>query len=796
MRRYLLLFISLCVVSLSFAQSSNKLSGVIEDENGDAVEGAVVSWLALPDSTLIVNGISDATGRFSLVAPKSVPDSSVVVVSCIGYVRSLMTVDANQNNDLHFTLKEMSLQLQGVTVTAKSTMKGVSGGYSFKPGGADLLLPDGNELLKNVPMLSGKPGSYKLLGKQKVKVYLNGRDPYMDSSMLYDLLANVKPADIERVELIFNPGSSRSASDNSGIVNIVLKRRPDFGFRGRASLSASEQNEHVSNDGNLNLSYSHGKFRMMGNLSYDATNKYSKHEVEYKYLDTHVNSSNFSNSKEKGYKPYLGVTMSYDLSQKSTIGLSLMEKLTVSKNNNFTHTKTVDAVGAVSEISTNRAYHTPLGTKTDVTLYYYLITDKRGGGLDVSLNYVNNYAPTRDTMTYVGTAEILKSYVPFVQNVGSSINAWQADAKYKLNFSDGSRLSFGVRWNSSRTDNDLYRAELKDGVFVRDEGQSNRFVYDEMVSAIFMKYDRQWNNVLSTTVGLRGEYTHSQGDQRTTDEVFKKDYFNLLPNVSLILNMAEGKHIVGLDYAPSMFRAPYSVLNPFKVWVSSNTYQVGNPDLKGSYNHYLTFRYTLFEKYTLSATGIWSPYTFADFTTSDGQNNTVMSHRKFGKSNDYEINLSGSQSFLKGRLRIWAYVSAYYHNYDIDVQNVQSTSHGWRLITMENVSGYFEKDYTSGISVDHIWEGRHVEPQRVDAPNHYLSVSLWKTFKWNGHLELGFSTILPSTLMQSYDTPTYRYVSRSLGAEATVSVTYSQRFGKKKIKDAKGHLGNSFSDRM
>ncbi len=130
------------------------------------------------------------------------------------------------------------------------------------------------------------------------------------------------------------------------------------------------------------------------------------------------------------------------------------------------------------------------------------------------------------------------------------------------------------------------------------------------------------------------------------------------------------------------------------------------------------------------------------------------------------------------------------------MQNVQSTSHGWRLITMENVSGYFEKDYTSGISVDHIWEGRHVEPQRVDAPNHYLSVSLWKTFKWNGHLELGFSTILPSTLMQSYDTPTYRYVSRSLGSEATVSVTYSQRFGKKKIKDAKGHLGNSFSGRM
>ncbi len=796
MKRNLILLAYLCMTCSMLAQTFNTLSGVVVDEKGNGVESAVVSWLSLPDSTLLVNGISDADGHFSLTAHKSVPDSTVAVVSCIGYARLVEAVDAKNTADLHFVLKEMSHHLQGVTVTAKSKMKGVPGGYSFTPGGADLLLPDGNELLKNVPMLSGKSGSYKLLGKQKARIYLNGRDPYMDSGMLQDLLASVKPADIERVELIFNPGSSRSGSDDSGIVNIVLKRRPDFGFNGSVYLNASEQNEHVSGNGSLNLSYSHGKFRARGNLAFEANNSYSKHEVDYRYLDTNVNAVNFSNSKTKAYSPYLGLVMSYDLSPKSTVGVSVRENLAFSKSTDFTHTKSTDAANVVSEISSHRVCRTPVGAKTDVTLYYYLKTDKQGGGLDVSLNYVNNHAPTRDTMTYVGAAQAARVYVPFVQNVGSSINAWQADAKYKYNFSDGSSLSFGARWNSSRTDKDLLRADWSDGAFVRDDGQSNRFVYDETVSALFVKYDRQWNNVLGSTIGVRGEYTHTRGDQRTTNEVFRKNYFNLLPNIGLDVNLAEGKHIFGLDYSPSMFRAPYSVLNPFKVWTSSNTYRVGNPDLKGSLNHYLNFRYTLFGKYTLGATGAWSPYSFADFTTSDGQNNTVLSYRQYGKNTYYELNLSGSQSFLKGRLRIWAYVRADHYNYDMDVQNVQTTVHGWHFVTMANVSGYFEKDYTSGVSADYIWEGRHVEPQRVDAPNHYLSVSLWKKFRWNGHLELGFSTVLPATVNKTYATPDYSYASRSLGTETIFSVTYAQRFGKKKVKDAKGHTGNSYSGRM
>ncbi len=797
MKRYLSLIITfLCLAVVAFAQSSKTLSGVVVDEKGNAIESVVVSWLALPDSTLIVNGISDATGHFSLQSTKSTPDSSVVVLTCIGYSRSVVAVDAKSGADLRAVLQETSHHLEGVTVTAKSTLKGVPGGYAFTPGGADLLLPDGNELLKNVPMLSGKFGSYKLLGNKNAKVYINGKNPYMDASMIHDLLMNVKPSDIERVELIFNPGSSQSGSDKDGILNIVLKRRPDFGFNGSLYLMGVYKNKHASNNDGLNLTYSRGRFRVTTSFSFEEWNRYTKADTQYDYLDTQAKSILFSASKDKSYAPYVAVLASYDLTQKSTIGVRVSENMEISKNTSFTDSKTIDASNIASAIATNRICRTPFSSKTNATLYYYYKTDKMGGGLDVSLDYSNRYMPTRDTMTYVGTEEAVKAYTPFLQNTDMRINAWQADVQYKKNFKNASSLSFGARWNSTRTDKDLLHADLSNGNYVRDDGQSNRFIYDEMVSALFVSYNRVWNKVISSSIGLRGEHTHIQGDLHTTNEVFRNNYFNVLPNASLGITLAEGKHMLGLDYSSRLFRPFYQFLNPFKIWTSATTYRMGNPDLEATYTHSLDFRYILLGKYALALSGMWSPKSFADFTTSDGQNNTVVSYRTFGRQRYFEAKLAGQQSFLRGHLRASANVGAGYHNYKINVQNVESIKHGWQFTVNGSVNAYLGKLYKSGITAYYLWQGRHTEAARVDNAGHYLSVSAWTIFKWNGQLSLSYSVNIPGDYTYTFDLPNYRYISHSQSGASEISVTYVQTFGKKKVKDAKGHTGNSFSGRM
>lgn len=797
MKRYLSLIITiLCLGGVTLAQSTKTLSGVVVDENGNAIENVVVSWLTLPDSTLIVNGISDEKGHVTLKTQKSIPDSTVAVLTCIGYTRSVIAVDAKSSADFRAVLQETSHHLDGVTVTAKSTLKGMAGGYVFTPGGADLLLPDGNELLKNVPMLSGKFGSYKLLGNKNAKVYINGKNPYMDASMINDLLMSVKPSDIERVELIFNPGSSQSGSDRNGILNIVLKRRPDFGFNGSTYLTGSYKNKHVSNSDYLNLTYSRGRFRVTTSLSFEEWNHYTKADTEYDYLDTQAKTIIFSASKEKSYTPSVGVLASYDLTQKSTIGVRVDESMKISKDIGFADSKTTDASNVASAITTNRICRTPFSTKTGATLYYYYKTDKMGGGLDVSLDYSNRHMPTRDTMTYIGTEEAVKAYTPFLQNTEMRINAWQAEVKYKKNFSFTSSLSFGARWNSTRTDKELLHADLSNGIYVRDDGQSNRFIYDEMVSALFVSYTRIWSNAIGSSIGLRGEHTHIQGDLRTNNEVFHNNYFNVLPNASLNVNLAEGKHILALDYSSYLFRPFYQFLNPFKIWTSANTYRMGNPDLSATFTNSLSFRYTLLRKYTLALSGMWSPKSFADFTTSDGQNNTVISYRTFGRQRLFEAKLIGQQSFLKGRLRASATVGANYRNYKVNVQNVESVKHGWQFSANGQVNAYLGKLYNSGITAFYLWQGRHMEAARVDNAGHYLSVSAWTNFKWNGQLQLSYSVNIPGNYTYTFDLPNYHYISHSHSGASVISITYAQTFGKRKVKDARGHAGNSYSGRM
>ncbi|GBU08808.1 hypothetical protein AwDysgo_21390 [Bacteroidales bacterium] len=69
---------SLLVVSLFSAQfkSQKKISGIITDQNGEAVIGASVVVKVTTTGT-----VADIEGRFEL----SAPESSILIVSYIGY---------------------------------------------------------------------------------------------------------------------------------------------------------------------------------------------------------------------------------------------------------------------------------------------------------------------------------------------------------------------------------------------------------------------------------------------------------------------------------------------------------------------------------------------------------------------------------------------------------------------------------------------------------------------------------------------------------------------------------------
>ncbi|MCX6215427.1 hypothetical protein [Spirosoma sp.] len=63
----------------------------------------------------------------------------------------------------------------------------------------------------------------QLRGKDGVIVQIDGKQTYLSMQDVVNMLKNMPSDNIEKIELITNPGSRYDASGNSGIINIRLK---------------------------------------------------------------------------------------------------------------------------------------------------------------------------------------------------------------------------------------------------------------------------------------------------------------------------------------------------------------------------------------------------------------------------------------------------------------------------------------------------------------------------------------------------------------------------------------------
>jgi ferric enterobactin receptor len=92
------------------------------------------------------------------------------------------------------------------------------------------------EVLGKVPAVSVAPsGAVTLLGADNVTIQINGQPVPGDN--LEQVLRGITGAEVERIEVITNPGAQYSAAASGGIINIITRRRLNTGFSGNAQAS-------------------------------------------------------------------------------------------------------------------------------------------------------------------------------------------------------------------------------------------------------------------------------------------------------------------------------------------------------------------------------------------------------------------------------------------------------------------------------------------------------------------------------------------------------------------------------
>ena len=779
-----------------FADNTN-IKGKIVDGAGNPIEGAVASFLSLADSTLITNAITDSIGVFNTAIPDSVADNSLLVVSCVGYERNKTMLGKDAKDDILITLNETAHQLKGITVTAKSKIEGLPGGYSFTPGGAEMLLKDGYDLLKVTPMLDVRGRSINILGKGDAKIYINGKNPHMPAEMVLDMLCTVEPKSIKRIDIIYNPGASQRVSDQKGIVNIIMSR-PDYGWRGRAYLSATSENKRVSEAAGTYLGYGHGPFKFSADITLADNRGVTENEMGYDYKADAISVLNTSRTETKSFSGSINMNAVYELNSKSDIGLSVATSLSGGTSTGETSILLKNAKEATENCGMQTSeYKTPTRLPGYSLLAFYSLKTGKLSTLEANVSYSNRKNKSTGNVEIpsgMGMDSWLSS--PYEELDQRAAHGFGVEVKYTKMFAKGGYMGFGGAYDISHVDDDGRYSDWVDGAYVDNALRSNRFLYDENVAGVYVDYNRQWTTFFSSTIGLRVEQTHIHGDQRTTGETFTHDYLQLFPNVSLSFNTLNQKHIFGINYSVFGLRSPFSRLNPFKYWTSPNTYRVGNPNLKPFNTHLLSLSYRFLQWYEATVRASISPNMVTTYTTQDGNGISKTGYGDLGKSRSAGLALSAYRGFWGGRYYVNAEASFGFSRREGKVENdaVNNRSWGGGCNIMNTFFLNNARDFSLSLIYD--FSSRRHEMAETRPVQHLVFATISKTFAFGGTLELGYSGQFPWKDKSFYETPSYYYQSRNLTEPTRVVVTFSQKFGKKRVRGAAKRSNARFNSRL
>ena len=775
-------------------KTEHHLKGMVVDENNLPLPYANVTLLNPADSTMVGGGVTNESGRFVI------PNDHGKVIARITYVGYKPAYRlCVRDNVGTIKMQPDATRLNGVVVSASAArLKQEPGKFIYKPSPSEVVGVDSYDLLRYAPLVSVENNTVSILGKGTSTIYINGRKPVMGNASLMEMLRSVPADRIEKIEIIMSPNSSHKASTTGGIVNIVMKKNPNQGLTGSASVSATYLGERITPRASLYLGYSKNKFNASANLSYLYYNSQTEKETTYNYRDSYTDILNSTNSLTTGHFLNGNISLSYDLTKRSTLGTSFY--IGGSESNSKSTTVSSNYLrGTIDKYSksyseTDNPYRKP---EMSIVAYYHLKTDDKGSNLDVSANYSSSVNATMGTMEYASGVDSheLVPYSLFQQNTTVDSYGYEFKADYSHSFHDGTSLKSGYEFDASHLSNDFVRYDHNGNEYVKNESSSNLFIYDEKVNALYITYNRKWSNVISTTLGLRAENTNVKGHQVSSNEKFNRNYWNLFPQLSLLVDLANGNHSISLDLSRSIVRPFYNNLNPFKIWTSENTYSMGNIHLKPMIYSGAVLSYRFLGDYMIGASYNYGSDALSDYSFLAGNNTTVSSVANFG--NEQSLSLYGNveKVFFNGIWRMSLNAAAEYERNQgaIDGQDVSYKT--WTgEAGIRNIFKISSSGIRTTLSYNYYTPLRGIS--RVGHHKHLLSASLSKEFKFGGTISVDASNLLNYRRAYHYNTESYAYREKPKYNNISFQIRYTHKFGQSRVRGAQNRSGTNYSRRF
>ncbi len=597
-----------------FCQS---IKGTIEDNLNQPVIFANVVLYGQQDSSITKVETTDDEGRFSISAA---PGAYYLEVSYIG-LENLRVSDINlQDNDIDLGQLQMTtggIELETAVVTAQRALVEVKSDRTVfnVEGTINSTGDDGLGLLRKAPgVLLDNNNNITVLGRTGVLFYVDGKRLPLAGDELTAFLQSIPADQIDKIDIITNPGAKYEAEGNAGIIDIRMKRDKSLGFNGSVSVNASHGIAFRGNVSSL-LNYRSSKFNTYGTLGYN--------------LGTYVTDIIFDSS-QNGFRQ-LGINnidsnrngenirfgTDFYLAPKHTIGFLINRSNNgggfIDSNRNLISTDLItnfgdetpeDVVIPIDNIDSVLVASQFGNTNTLRQTYNLNYTFSDGPQfLSIDADY-GNFSTTQSSSqpnTYFNNVEDeIISRNDFAFNTPINIDIYTGKIDYENKFGSG-KFGTGAKYSRISTDNLFEFNNVVNDILQFNDTQSNRFFYDESVYAGYVTYNQSFNEKWNLSAGLRAELTETLSELVAfRDELQEPSrdstYVSLFPSIGLTYAVTPA-NVWSLSLGRRINRPDYNVLNPFRIQSSELDFSVGNPALSPEIVNNIELGYTLNYRY-------------------------------------------------------------------------------------------------------------------------------------------------------------------------------------------------------
>ncbi len=625
-----LLIILLCFSA--YFGSAQRLDGIVLDTENQPIFFANVVLYSSLDSSIVMASSTDDEGRYIL---EDINEGTYFLeASMLSYKpnRILNVGIPGYTGRTNFVLEEDAATLETVTIKGRKPLLEQKPDRMVVNVADNLTSLNGNllDVMKKVPGMIVINDRLSLAGQGNVTILINGKSTrYMD---IQSLLQEMPGDNIEKVEVIHQPGAEFDASGSGPIINIILKKNVFLGTNGTARIGVA-RNHIWAYNGGVNLSHHQGKLNIQSGIGYNQNAWKEDFTLLRTVGDDIYDQKTVTPADPRSYRANL--TMDYDLTDDQRIGFNSRY---VHSDNEYETTNTTDINFLSSEDYVLQTINDQDRSWDFYAFnpYYTYDIDSSGQKLNLDINLARFKIDSENTLTNSNTSATQRFLGQrYVQPGDTKIMVGMLDYTKPLN--EKYTFQTGVKYSMADLDNNLSafdEDENAEGEWVINNLQSNHYKFTEDISAAYGKLN--WDiGTWKGTLGLRYEHSYSEGYSVTLDSTLDRTISKLFPSMSVSRELF-GPLAANLAYSYRIDRPRYSTLNPFVYYYDPFTFERGNPNLRPELTHST--------KFSISADG--QPFFNIEYKRSnDVMVEVTEQNDETGEANRVTINMDKRQVF-------------------------------------------------------------------------------------------------------------------------------------------------------